>query len=245
VLLAVSGLGIGTTYGLFGAGGSAMATPVLALLGVPPLAAVASPLPATLPGALVGAWTHMRRGGVDFGAVRLVVAVAAPAAIAGAVLSTAVPGAALLAASGVLLAVVGVRLLASAPARAHPGPAAPTRTRLAAAAGVGLFTGLLANSGGFLLVPYFLLVAGLGMRRAAGTSLLAAATIGIPTAAAHWAVGHIDWAVASAFATGLVPGSAVGSRLAGSLPPERVTRAFGVLLLAFALWFAGREMAGR
>jgi uncharacterized membrane protein YfcA len=241
LLLVVAGLGIGTTYGLFGAGGSAMATPVLALLGVPPLAAVASPLPATVPGALVGAWTHLRRGGVDVQAVRLVLAVAAPAAVAGALLSTKVPGPALLAASGVLLAVVGARLVLSATGRSQPGPGASTQVRVAAAAGVGLLTGLLANSGGFLLVPYFLLVAGLGMRRAAGTSLLAAAIISIPTAAAHWAVGHIDWSVAAAFAAGLVPGSAAGSRLGGSLAPERVTRAFGLLLVAFAVWFAVRS----
>ena len=39
-------------------------------------------------------------------------------------------------------------------------------------AGVGLFTGLLANGGGFLLVPMYLLVFGLTMRESAGTSLL-------------------------------------------------------------------------
>jgi uncharacterized membrane protein YfcA len=35
----------------------------------------------------------------------------------------------------------------------------------ATTAGIGLFTGLLANGGGFLLVPAYLLVFGLRMRR--------------------------------------------------------------------------------
>ena len=48
----VAGAGIGTLTGFFGVGGSSIATPLLSLLGVPGLLAVASPLPATLPSAL-------------------------------------------------------------------------------------------------------------------------------------------------------------------------------------------------
>jgi uncharacterized membrane protein YfcA len=39
----LAGLGVGVVFGMFGAGGSAFATPVLALLGVPALLAVAFP----------------------------------------------------------------------------------------------------------------------------------------------------------------------------------------------------------
>ena len=48
--IALIGLGIGFLGGLFGKGGSAVATPLLYLVGVPAIAAVASPLPATIPG---------------------------------------------------------------------------------------------------------------------------------------------------------------------------------------------------
>ena len=54
VLIAVAGVGIGFAFGLFGAGGSAFGTPILALLGVPAPIAIASPLPAVLPAALDG-----------------------------------------------------------------------------------------------------------------------------------------------------------------------------------------------
>lgn len=47
--VAAAGLGVGLLFGLFGVGGSAFATPALALLGVPGVIAVASPLPATIP----------------------------------------------------------------------------------------------------------------------------------------------------------------------------------------------------
>ena len=47
------GAGVGFLGGMFGKGGSAIATPLLAAVGVPPLVAVASPLPAAVPGTLV------------------------------------------------------------------------------------------------------------------------------------------------------------------------------------------------
>ena len=48
-----AGAAIGLLVGLFGVGGSSVATPLLSVLGVPGLLAVASPLPATIPAALV------------------------------------------------------------------------------------------------------------------------------------------------------------------------------------------------
>ena len=44
---------VGYLGGMFGKGGSAIATPLLAAVGVPAIVAVASPLPATVPGTLV------------------------------------------------------------------------------------------------------------------------------------------------------------------------------------------------
>jgi hypothetical protein len=56
----LAGAGVGICTGLFGVGGSSVATPVLALLGAPGLIAVASPLPATIPSAAVGAIPYIR-----------------------------------------------------------------------------------------------------------------------------------------------------------------------------------------
>ena len=48
-------------------------------------------------------------------------------------------------------------------------------------AGAGFLTGLLANGGGFLLVPIFVLVLGLTAAQAAGTSMVAVAALIVPT----------------------------------------------------------------
>src|ERR1019366_3729213 len=49
----VVGIVAGFLGGLFGKGGSAIATPLLSLVGYPGFIAVASPLPATIPGTLI------------------------------------------------------------------------------------------------------------------------------------------------------------------------------------------------
>ena len=65
VLIAGIGALVGFLGGLFGKGGSAIATPMLDVAGVTPLAAVASPLPGTIPGTLVAAYAYWRQGLVE------------------------------------------------------------------------------------------------------------------------------------------------------------------------------------
>ncbi len=108
--------------------------------------------------------------------------------------------------------------------------------------GVGLLTGLLANGGGFLLVPVFVLVLGLTAIEAAGTSMLVVGILTVPTLIVHWALGHIDWVVAGAFAAGLIPAAAVGARVSQHLSPARARAAFGTMLVVFACWFLARQM---
>jgi uncharacterized membrane protein YfcA len=241
----LAGLGVGVVFGLFGAGGSAFATPVLALLGVGGLAAVASPLPAMIPAAFAGARQYAGGGLVDRRLATIAVLSGVPAALIGGLVSDAVGGPALLVLSGVLLAVIGLRMVAPDAAGAEArGAARRNRTGLVVAStfGVGFLTGLLANGGGFLLVPLFVLVLGLGAVQASGTSMVVVGILTIPTLVTHWALGHIDWVVAGGFAAGLVPASIVGARLAQRLPAAKVRRAFGVLLIGFSAWFLVRRL---
>ncbi|MBI2709134.1 MAG: sulfite exporter TauE/SafE family protein [Actinobacteria bacterium] len=242
--MSAGGLAVGVLFGIFGVGGSSFATPLLGALGVPGLVAVAAPLPATVPAAIAGMVSYVRRRQVDWAVARWSIIGGAPATIAGGLLSGAVGGSALLVASGVVLGVVGARLIVRIPEErlAHH-----VRRRAAvvvpSAAAVGLLTGLLANGGGFLLVPLFVLVLGLTMPESAGTSLVVIAVLSLPTLAVHWVLGHIDWSVSLAFAAGSVPGAAIGSRLAPRLPAEAMRRVFGAVLIAFAISFVARQVA--
>lgn len=241
----VAGLVVGVLFGLFGVGGSSFATPALGLIGVPGLIAVAVPLPATIPAAMVGMVTYIRRRQVEWPVARWAVYGGVPATIVGALLSRYVGSQSLLVASGAVLAAIGVPLLLplsegrlSSLARRRAGVVVP------AAAAIGLFTGLLANGGGFLLVPLFVMVLGLTMPESAGTSLVVIAALSVPTLATHWALGHINWNVAAFIALGSVPGAAVGSLVAQCLPAESMKRGFGILLIGFATFFVGRQLVG-
>src|SRR6186997_2553868 len=84
VAIVAIGAAVGYLGGLFGKGGAAIATPLLAAVGIPPLVAVASPLPATVPATLVAYRRYRRLGIGDSGVVRTSILVGIPATIAGA-----------------------------------------------------------------------------------------------------------------------------------------------------------------
>ena len=241
--VAAAGAAIGVLFGLFGVGGSSFATPVLGLMGVPGVVAVAAPIPAVIPSAMAAMTTYVRKRQVEWPVARWCLYGGVPATILGAALSGLVGGRALLVASGLVLAVVGARLVLPQPIEREGGP---DRRRpsivVPAAAGIGVFTGLLANGGGFLLVPLFVVVLGLTMPESAGTSLVVIAVLSIPTLVTHWALGHIDWGVAVPFAVGAIPGAVAGSRLAQHVPAVAMRRGFGVLLIAFATYFVTRQL---
>jgi uncharacterized membrane protein YfcA len=92
-------------------------------------------------------------------------------------------------------------------------------------------------------MPLYLLVFGLRMRQAVGTSLLVIAVLSIPTLATHWALGHVDWTVAVAFAVGLIPASFLGARLSGRLAVGMQRRAFGWFLIGFGTLFTVYRLA--
>lgn len=239
--ISLAGFLIGGLMGFFGVGGSSVATPLLSLLGVPGLAAVASPLAATIPSAVMGAIPYVRRREARPKAAGWTLLGAVPATIVGASLSGRVGGSALVLASGIVLVAVGIRVvlpIADSSREAGEYRRMQRPVLVAVAAAVGLFTGLLANGGAFLLMPMYLLIFGLRMRQAVGTSLLVVAGLSIPTLVAHWWLGHIDWGVSLALFAGQVPGSAVGSRLSTRITGSGVARrTFGIFLMAFGVAF--------
>lgn len=154
-------------------------------------------------------------------------------------------GAALLVASGIVLGVIGLRVLRPISA-ANVSAGTERRKRpvliVTVAAAIGLFTGLLANGGGFLLVPAYLLIFGLSMRKSSGTSLVVIAALTIPTLLTHWALGHIDWAAAATFALGSIPAAWIVSRKSQRIPSDTLQRVFGVLLIVFSVWFVAYRL---
>ena len=226
------GATVGFLGGLFGKGGSAVATPLLAAIGIPPYVAIASPLPASIPATLVAARTYWRADHVDWRLVRWTVAVGFPATLLGAYATRWVSGSALVVATEVMLAALGLRFLVR-PGLPHEVVRDPTwmRTRMVAiAAAVGIAAGLLANTGGFLFAPLFVVVLHRGIKDAFGSSLSIGAALAVPGAFAHAALGHIDWTVVAVFGVASIPLSYVGARVALRTHSVKLERIYGAVI---------------
>ena len=238
LLLPVIGAGIGFLGGLLGKGGSALATPILAAIGVPPVVALAAPLPATVPGTLVAAHGYRRKGLIDTDVLKWSLAIGVPATVLGAFGSAWVDAHSLLLATDAIILVLGVRMLLS-PGHGASGEDVEVSVQrtIAIAAITGLSAGLLANSGGFLLAPLFIAVLGLPIKPALGTSLAVAAVMAIPGSVVHLALGHLDLAVVAAFGIGSVPLSRLGSQVALRTDPSRLERGYGAVLAVLGAGF--------
>jgi uncharacterized membrane protein YfcA len=153
-------------------------------------------------------------------------------AVAGALLSDAVPGDALLIAIGVTLLVFGVDLLrprrtdASPPAGASPSAAAA----LVSGAAIGLLGGFVGLILGALRLPALLRYVGADAFRAVGTNVAVGFCLGVAGVLGHLG-GGVDWTLLAVGAAASVPGSLLGARLTGRLDESQLLRAVGAVLL--------------
>jgi uncharacterized membrane protein YfcA len=160
----------------------------------------------------------------------------------GAFLTRWIPGAPLVIFTDAVILTVGLRILLTQRASPHAtradDEARDTRVtvaRVLAIVGVvGFVSGLLGNSGGFLLAPLFMSGLGMPVHRAFGTSLVLATCLGVPGALVHWWLGHIDWAVTFAFGVAAVPAAIAGAQVALRAKARSLTLAYGVGLSTLA-----------
>ena len=105
--------------------------------------------------------------------------------------------------------------------------------------GVGVLTGLVGVGGGFLIVPALVLLLGLPMHQAVGTSLAVIALNSAAGVAGYAGRVTVDWAAMAVFTVLAVAGVLVGAGLAPRVPAERLRRWFAIFLVvmaAFILW---------
>lgn len=242
--IATVGLLVGFVAGLFGKGGSAIATPLLQALGVPAIVAVAAPLPATIPSTVAGGIAYWRAHLIDRRVLVWSVGFGIPATVGGAIATRWISGSVLVGATDVVVAALGLRFLLWPEGRETGDTPGDHRLRLAlVATAVGLASGLLANSGGFLLAPLFMAVLRLRIKPAFATSLAVASVLAVPGTLVHAALGHIDWAVVAVFGAASVPLSYLGARVGLRTDPRRLERSYGAALTLLGCGFLLARLA--
>jgi uncharacterized membrane protein YfcA len=250
---------IGVSLGALGGGGSILAVPALVFAaGQDPREATTTSLLLVGVAALVGMGAHWRAGRVRVGTGLLFGFAGVGGSLAGSALNRDVdPDLLLLGFAGLVL-VAAWRMLTGCPtctnigeqlAITRPGntlvadPRIGRRTVavvLLAGTGVGFVTGLFGVGGGFVIVPALTLGLKLPMPQAIGTSLLVIAVNAAVGLAGRLATTGIDWAVTAPFTVAAIAGVLTGGRLADRLDAEGSLRWFAGLLVAVALYTAGR-----
>jgi hypothetical protein len=243
----LTGAIIGFLGGLFGKGGSAVATPLLSLLGFPGFVAVASPLPATVPSTLVASAEYWRSRLLDWEIVWWSMGIGTPAIVAGSFLSHSVGPRPLLVVTGVLVLGFGLSFLffpkdrsLAKEAADNPEGLRPSYWRIrliTVAIGVGFISGLLANAGGFLFVPSYTEFLKQPMKKAFACSLAVSSVLAIPGTIVHAYLGHISWLVTGLVALGAVPFSHLGARLAIKTRAAKLERWYGLALTGLGIFF--------
>jgi uncharacterized membrane protein YfcA len=241
------GIIAGFLGGLFGKGGSAIATPLLSLIGYPGFIAVASPLPATIPGTLIASGEYWESRLLDWQIVWWSIAIGVPATMLGSLLTQFTGSRILLVLTGLMVFGFGISFLFfpkekfSKETSLNPGEKnrpAYWRLRLGLIAmGVGIVSGLLANAGGFLLAPAYSRFLKQPIKKSFACSLAVSAVLALPGTLVHAYLGHISWIVTGLVALGSAPLSYLGARIAIRTKPSRLERIYGIVLTALGAYF--------
>ncbi|WP_224242809.1 sulfite exporter TauE/SafE family protein [Hyalangium gracile] len=239
---------IGLSLGLLGGGGSILTVPILVyVLGFGAKESIAMGLAVVGVTSLFGAMGHWRKGNLQLRAALTFGAVAMAGTYAGARLSVWVSGAAqlLLFAAVMLVAAFfmyrnGRKEAALAACKACPPPPEPHQSPFpvmaAAALGVGGLTGLVGVGGGFLIVPALVLLVGLPMKQAVGTSLLVIALNSFVGFAGY--LGHVvvPWGYLALFTAIAVVGILAGTWVSRFVSQAALKRAFSAFLVLMGLF---------
>ena len=240
---------VGLVLGLLGSGGSILTVPVLVyLVGEPNKLAIAESLGIVTLVSFVGALPFVYRRQVSWRCVLLFGGPGMAGAYLGAWLSTFMTGTlqlAIFAAVMLLAAVMMFRRQAPA-SGSDDGPRVFWKVMLDGL-GVGVLTGLVGVGGGFLIVPALVLLGGLSMHLAIGTSLFI-----ISVKSVSGFVKYVDvlgdagltmhWDLMLVFSLIGIVGSFVGGRVGAYVPQARLKRGFALFLVVMGVVILGQNV---
>ncbi len=258
----LAGTATGIVLGLFGSGGSIIATPALLyLLDVAPKSAIAMSLGIVAVTATIAALDNWKRGNVDVSVAAVFGLFGVAGTYAGARLGVVTPVAIQLTVFALVMYAAAWRMLKparlavpaggnvsmSGNAAALPctGLFSPCMAHMALhGIGVGVLTGFVGVGGGFLIVPALVLLSRIPMKIAVGTSLAIVAAKSYAGFAGYMGAVPIDWALMGGFTAVTVVASFVGTRIAHRFSQDALKRGFAVFLLFVASYILLKSVIG-
>jgi len=245
-------VGIGLSLGLIGGGGSILAVPILIyVIGLAPKTAIAMSLAVVGIVSAIGAIPHGLNGNVKL----KVAAIFTPPAMVGAYLGARLASLPIISERFQLLCFGVIMVLASlltirkgrridpiqpkAPP-ASTSPQSPVGRGLSMLAvplqgfGVGVLTGFVGVGGGFLIIPALVLLGGLPMKEAIGTSLVIITLNSMSGLLGYLGHVQLDWKLLVSFTFAASCGTIIGARLSRSIDARHLQTGFGYFVLVVA-----------
>jgi uncharacterized membrane protein YfcA len=250
-LAVASGAVVGALLGLFGGGGSVLATPLLLyVVGIrDPHVAIGTSAAAVAVNAAINLIGHGRGGRVKWPCATVFAGSGLLGSFLGSSLAKAVDGQRLLLFFAVAMAAIALSMMRRPRSEGDPQVQITGRLMMKLAP-LGVLTGLAAGffgiGGGFLIVPGLMLATGMTMANATASSLVSVSLFGAATSLNYAASGLVNWPVAGLFILGGVGGGLLGVRGAASLAGHALLarRLFAGLVLAVAAYVAWRATRG-
>ncbi len=254
-LLALTGICAGFASGLLGVGGSFIMVPMqlwlLASYGIDPTIsmriALATSLAVIMPTAMSGALGHCKRGAIDWDAGLRLGASGALGAFAGGSLAAHLSSGTLRMAFGIVVLFGAARMFV----QPKVGHFASKANWALWGIGIGFICGITGIGGGVIIVPVMVMILGIDMHRAVGTSSFAIVLIsmggvlsyilsglGAPDLPPH-SLGYVNLVQWAFIAGTSVPSAQLGVVISHKLPGVWLRRVLVVLML-----YTGLKMMG-
>ena len=246
-------IAIGLSLGLIGGGGSVLAVPIMVyVLGMPAKSAISMSMFVVGTVSLIGVIPQCQQGNVNLKTF----AIFTPAAMLGTFLGAKIAGLPWVSdtwqmiAFGIVMVVASVLMIRKSNQRVPSSLGAMARQKPPAHHGilpnwvlipiegtvVGILTGFVGVGGGFLIIPALVLLGGIPMKEAIGTSLLIIAfksAIGFVEYLNHVT---LDWQLMLTFTLAASIGMLGGAYLSRCIDARHLEKGFGYFVLAVAVF---------
>lgn len=238
----IGALLIGISLGLLGSGGSILTVPVLVyLVGEPEKVAIAESLGIVATISLVGAIPYAIRKEVDWKSVFYFGIPGMAGTYGGAALSVFLTGSMQLMIFATVMLLAAVMMIRKPKELQVKDKQAPIWLLITEGLVVGVITGLVGVGGGFLIIPALVLLGGLSMRIAVGTSLFIIAAKSLLGFYKYVDVLakedlSVNWNLLVVFTFIGIVGSFLGGKASQFIPQQKLKRGFGYFLIVMGVY---------
>lgn len=240
---------IGLSLGLIGGGGSILAVPILRyVMGIEAREAIAQSLFIVGFVSIIGMIPHWRQGNVNLPVALSFIPPAMVGAFYGAKITELpfITDTIQLVAFGVVMLMASIFMIRKSQKGAkkvdQPSDIAQNRTKqiiftIIQGLMVGILTGFVGVGGGFLIIPALVLVGGLPMKQAVGTSLLIIVSNSTSALLGYLSSGvEMNWGVTMGLTGAASVGIVLGAWLSKKIDPQYLQKGFGFFVLAVAIF---------